>query len=58
MEENPKKRLSNEEIKARILEGMALATKKLLEKAKKEDFYLTLYNNGKMTKVKARDIEF
>jgi hypothetical protein len=51
------KRLTHEEIKAKVIEGMMLARKKLIEQERKDDSYLVVWENGKVVKVKAKDMK-
>lgn len=44
------------EIKKKIIEGLNLAYKKLVEKTAKEDGELSFSENGKIKIVKARDL--
>lgn len=41
----------------KLLEGLQLAFKRLVEKAKLEDDYLVFSENGKPYKVRARDLK-
>jgi hypothetical protein len=45
------------ELKRKILEGVALAYRKLVEQKKKEDGELVFSVNGKIVVVKARDLQ-
>lgn len=45
------------EMEKRILDGVALAYQKLVEQKKKEDGELVFSQQGKIVKVKARDIK-
>lgn len=52
--------MSEEEVKnleKKILEGIALAYKKLVEQKKREDGELVFYQNGEIVVVKARDLQ-
>lgn len=51
------KRLTHEEIKAKVLEGMMRARKKLIEQKRKDDSYLVIWENGKVVKIRAKDME-
>lgn len=44
------------ELEKKILDGIALAYKKLVEQKKKEDGELVFSQNGKIVTVKARDL--
>lgn len=41
------KPLTHEQIKAKVLEGMMRARKKLIEQERKDDLYLAVLENGK-----------
>jgi hypothetical protein len=45
------------EIKSKIIEGNKPALKCLIEKKKKEDFFIIVSNKGKVTKLMATDIK-
>jgi hypothetical protein len=57
MEKDSKKRLTHEEIKAKVIEGMTRARKKLIEQERKDDSYLVIFEHGQIVKVKAKDME-
>lgn len=57
MAKNTGKQLTHEEIKAKVLEGMARARKKLIEQGRKDDLYLVVWENGKVVKIKAKDMK-
>lgn len=57
MAKDTAKRLTHEEIKAKVLEGMMRARKKLIEQKRKDDSYLVVWENGKVVKVRAREVE-
>ncbi len=46
----------NTELKNKILYGFDLAIKKLIQKKIKEDGELIFFQNGKIVKIKARDL--
>jgi len=46
-----------EEIREKILKGMALAYERLVEQKKKEDGELVFSENGEIVTVKARDLK-
>lgn len=48
---------SLENIEKKIIEGTKLAIQRLIEKEKKEDGYLVFSENGKVIKVRAKDIK-
>lgn len=45
------------DINKRITHGIALAVKRLIEKTRKEDGELVISRNGKVVRIKARDIK-
>jgi hypothetical protein len=45
-----------EEMRTKILKGLELAYKRLLVEKQKDDGYLVFSNNGKIEKVKAREL--
>jgi hypothetical protein len=45
------------ELQKKITEGLKLSFKRLVEKKRKENSYLILSVNGKITKVMAKDIK-
>lgn len=45
------------EFQQKILDGVALATKRMIEDKKKSDASLAVYRNGKVQIIKARDID-
>lgn len=47
----------SDQIIEKITEGVKLAVKRLIEKTKKEDGELVISRNGKVMKVKARDLK-
>lgn len=47
---------SIENIKSRIIQGLDLVLKKLIEKKSKEDGELVFYQNGQIVHVKAKDL--
>lgn len=52
--------MSEEEVKdleKKILDGIALAYKKLVEQKKREDGELVFFHNGEIVVVKARDLQ-
>lgn len=49
--------MNNEEIKDKVIEGLDLAFKRLVEKKRKENSYLIFSENGKIVKVMAKDIK-
>ena len=51
------KRLTHEEIRTKVIEGMIRARKKLIEQKRRDDSYLGIWENGKVVRVKARDME-
>lgn len=48
---------NEKQIREKILKGIKLAIKKLIASSKKNDDYLVLSQNGKIVKVKARDLK-
>ena len=44
------------ELKEKIIKGLTLAYERLVEQKKKEDGILVFWENGKIIKVKARDL--
>ncbi|MBX2964701.1 MAG: hypothetical protein KF845_01055 [Cyclobacteriaceae bacterium] len=46
-----------QEVSEKITEGVILAVKRLIEKTKKEDGELVISKNGKIVRVKARDLK-
>lgn len=46
-----------ERLKQKFLKGMELAIKRLVERTKKEDGELVISKNGKVIRIKARDIQ-
>ena len=49
--------MNSVEIRQKLIAGNREALKLLIEKKKKENSYLVLFVNGKVEKVKARDIK-
>lgn len=52
--------MNEEELKdleKKILDGIALAYKKLVEQKKREDGELVFYQNGEIVVIKARDLQ-
>lgn len=45
------------ELEKKILDGIALAYKKLVEQKKREDGELVFYQNGEIVVIKARDLQ-
>ena len=45
------------EFQQKILDGVALATRRMIEDKKKSDASLAVYRNGKVQIIKARDID-
>ncbi len=50
------KELSNEEIRERILKGIEIAFEKLIIQKKKDDGEFIFWEDGKIVKIKARDM--
>ena len=48
--------MTNTEIKNKVLQGTQLAINNLIERKRKEDGYLVVSQNGKVVKLRARDI--
>jgi hypothetical protein len=48
---------SHTELRDKIVAGVELAFKRLVEKAKANDDYLVFSENGKVIKVRARDLK-
>lgn len=48
--------MNTTEIKAKIIEGIRLSLKKLVEQKKKENSFLIFSDNGKIVKINAKDI--
>jgi hypothetical protein len=53
MEDKEKKR---KEIREKIVEGLTLSFRRLVEEKKKNDEYLIFSKDGKIVKIKARDL--
>lgn len=49
--------MSLQEIREKVLQGTALAVRRLIERQKKEGGYLVFSENGKVMKVPAKDIK-
>jgi hypothetical protein len=47
----------SQQLIGKITSGIELAAKRLLEQTKKEDGYLVVSKNGKVVRVKARDLK-
>lgn len=45
------------ELEKKILDGIALAYRKLVEQKKREDGELVFYQNGEIVVIKARDLQ-
>lgn len=45
------------DLEKKILDGIALAYKKLVEQKKREDGELVFYQNGEIVVIKARDLQ-
>ncbi|GEM_PF-699841 len=45
------------ELAEKISRGIALANRRLIEQKKREDGELVIYQDGKITRIKARDIQ-
>ncbi len=50
------KKLTNSELRDKISEGTKLALHRLIEKKKREDGYLVFSENGKIVRLRARDM--
>lgn len=48
--------LDNKALRNKIMKGLRLAIKKLIEKSKKENEKLIFYRDGKVVKVNAKDL--
>jgi signal peptidase I len=46
-----------DQLELKITEGVKLAIKRLIERTKKEDGELVVFRDGKIVRVKARDIK-
>jgi hypothetical protein len=49
--------MNTSEIRDKILEGCKLAVKRLIERKKKENSFIIVYENGKVVKIPAADIK-
>jgi len=49
--------MTPEEIKDKILQGTTLAIERMIERKRKEDGYIVVSRDGKVIKIKARDIK-
>ncbi|MBL7733369.1 MAG: hypothetical protein JNM88_20475 [Chitinophagaceae bacterium] len=52
-----KEKLDTEDIKKKILEGTKLALRRLVESKIRENSFLVFSENGKVVKVKAKDVK-
>lgn len=50
-------KLEVKDLRAKILQGLDLAYKRLLISKQKEDAYLVISRNGKIERVKARELQ-